>query len=156
MSQAVGDYERRINWYTSTSHSSHPFPAHTVVMPNLAKRYIYRNLTLSCFSIKLRGKVVHHFTNPVMCVGEFSVSAAGRERVRREGKKYVHAFVTVKERFNFEPFIREEWQGWTLREVVYNPHKHDTFVFADTGEVAAGSIIVLEYPKVYVVTGGPK
>jgi hypothetical protein len=60
-----------------------------------------------------------HIDNPT-----FVVRKAGRERVLREGKKNVHAFVrgdiTV---FNdFDP----DYLGYSL--VSYNPYKWDTFV----------------------------
>jgi len=57
---------------------------------------VYRNLHKNCFSIRQNGKVVDylyydrelHLTDV-----EFRVQPAGRERVRREKKKNVHAYV---------------------------------------------------------------
>ncbi len=121
-------------------------------MARKALTFIYRNLTQNCFSVKHRGKVVDHFTHPVIFVGGFRVSAAGRERVRRENKKYVHAFVVSNQTIPFQHFYPSEWEGWTLHEVTYNPYKNEGFVFRDTGEPAEGNIIVMEYPRVYILS----
>lgn len=115
-----------------------------------ALKYIYRNLTSDCFSVKYKGKVIRHFTEATLITGSFKVSAKGRERVRREGKKYVHAFVAASGMPG--AYLPEQWEGWSLREVTYNPHKNEGFVFKDTGEAAEGTLIVMEYPKVYVLT----
>lgn len=120
-----------------------------------ARAYIYRNLTKNCFSVKFRGKVVEHFTRPVIFVGRFIVNESGRERVRREGKKYVHAFASP---FSYdgpdtlEAFIESEWEGFEKREVTYNPYKYDSFVYVDNGLPATSNIIVMEYPKIYVIS----
>lgn len=112
--------------------------------------YIYRNLTDNCFSVKHSGKVVDHFTRPVVVVGGFRVQPGGQARTRRENKKYVHAFVVTHNK-SMEDFVREDWEGWSLREVTYNPHKNDTFVYKDTGEVADSVLVVLDFPKVYTL-----
>jgi len=52
------------------------------------------------------------------------VRKAGRERVLREGKKNVHAFVRG-EATHFDDFDAD-YLDYTL--VSYNPYKHDTFV----------------------------
>jgi hypothetical protein len=121
-------------------------------MTRKALTFIYRNLTKNCFSVKYRGKVVDHFTHPVIFSGRFSVSAAGRERVRRENKKYVHAFIVTNQTTPFEHFYPCDWEDWTLREVTYNPYKNEGFVFRDTGEPAEGHLIVMDYPRVYTLT----
>jgi hypothetical protein len=116
-----------------------------------AQKFIYRNLTKACFSIRLRGKVIEHFTKPVVLVGSFKVNDAGREQVRRESKKYVHAFVTLPENHSIQEYDPALWAGWKKREVSYNPYVNETFVYKDTGEQCYGSIIVMDYPKVYVL-----
>jgi len=119
-----------------------------------AQWYIYRNLTRECFSIKHKGIVVEWILKdeePLLIVGGFKVNASGRDRVRATGHKTVHAFVTTRQK-TMQVFIEEEWSGFRMREVTYNPHKNDTFVYKDTGEVADGNLIVLQYPKVYCLT----
>lgn len=111
--------------------------------------YIYRNLTSNCFSVKHKGKVVERFTDAIYFFGAFSVNQKGRDRVLREKKKYVHAFVVCN---GIRCLYSQERFGWNLREVVYNPYKNDAFVYADTGDIVQGDhLIVMDYPKVYVV-----
>lgn len=61
-----------------------------------------------------------HIRNP-----EFVVRKAGRERVLREGKKNVHAFVRG-EITHFDDFFNKTLPNY--KRVVYNPYKYETFV----------------------------
>jgi hypothetical protein len=90
---------------------------------------VYFNLhkyTWSVRSAKTGRVLLHtdkvHINNPT-----FVVRKAGRERVLREGKKNVHAFVrgdiTVFD--DFEPDYHPNYLDYTL--VSYNPYKFDTF-----------------------------
>ena len=54
---------------------------------------VYRNLHKKCVSVKQGGIVRCHATNVVLNECRFIVSEAGQARVRREGKKNVHAFI---------------------------------------------------------------
>lgn len=89
-----------------------------------AKYYIYWNLHKKCFSVKYRGKVIKHFHNAIVAVPEFRVSAAGRERVRRERKKTVHAYI-VSSDIVFLPA-----PTFTVPKITakYNPYKNESFV----------------------------
>ena len=91
---------------------------------------VYFNLhkhTWSVRSAKTGRVLLHtdevHINNPT-----FVVRKAGRERVLREGKKNVHAFVrgdiTVFD--DFDPEYHPNYLDYTL--VMYNPYKFDTFV----------------------------
>lgn len=115
--------------------------------------YIYRNLHKDCFSVKYKGKVVDYIdlNKPIILLGYFKVNPAGRASVLVTGKKMVHAYVVAEHKV-MRVFYPEEWEGFKKREVTYNPFKHDYFVFKDTGEVAEGNLIILEYPKVYCLT----
>ena len=92
---------------------------------------VYRNLHNGCMSIRRDGKVVKHL-EPWMTLYlqdvKFAVQPAGREKVRREGKKNVHAFVrgtVVKARMHhLTETFREKCNNW----VTYNPYQNDTFV----------------------------
>lgn len=58
--------------------------------------FVYRNLTKKCYSIKamegpFKGRVIAHANYLRIKNATFKVSEKGRERVRRERKKYVHA-----------------------------------------------------------------
>lgn len=85
-----------------------------------------------------KGRVVTHADKVLLKDATFAVQPAGREKVLREKRKNVHAFV------------RGEWlpalsQGTSRRSVMYNPYKFDTFVFADNQEAvfSAKSVALL-------------
>jgi len=84
---------------------------------------VYRNLTKGCWSIKSTrtGKVLAHADTLTMTDVVFKVSEAGRQRVLRDKKKYVHAggYGTC-EYFDFNRM--------DLVQVRYNPFKNSTFV----------------------------
>ena len=92
---------------------------------------IYRNLHNGTFSIRRNGKVVKHLLNWMtlhLQDVKFAVQPAGREKVRREGKKNVHAFIrgtVIKaEDNNFSETFKEKCNLW----VTYNPYQNDSFV----------------------------
>ena len=60
----------------------------------MLKARVYWNLHKKCWSIQDRttGRVYMHVTAITLADGKFVVRPAGREKVRREGKKNVHAF----------------------------------------------------------------
>lgn len=90
-----------------------------------AKYYIYFNFHKKCFSAKYRGKVIKHFHNAIVAVPEFRVSATGRERVRRERKKNVHAYI-VSNYVNVQcPNFSASQNARTAK---YNPYKNESFV----------------------------
>ena len=96
---------------------------------------VYWNLHKKCWSVQDRktGRVIRHVTNCVLSDSKFVVRKAGQAKVRREGKKNVHAFAvgTVIE------WTLENSRSFFLdscRTVTYNPYVNDTFVYKDTGE----------------------
>ena len=90
---------------------------------------VYWNLHKKCFSVRdcKTGRVIEHtnllwLTNP-----KFVVRKSGRDRVLREGRKNVHAFVrgdygTIK--------WEDSWLQW--KGATYNPYKYSTFVDRET------------------------
>ena len=104
---------------------------------------VYYNLHQQCLSVRrmARGARVSHAHSILLNDCLLVVQPAGRERVRREGKKNVHAFVR-----GYPVFLRRTWadddgdlsvenmerQGY--RRITYNPYKYDSFVLADTGQ----------------------
>ena len=58
-----------------------------------AKYYIYWNLHRNVYSVRLRGRVVAHCENILATNVTFQVSEPGRQRVLKERRKNVHAFV---------------------------------------------------------------
>jgi hypothetical protein len=97
--------------------------------------FVYFNINLSdklksaYFSIKdmsvPKGKVIGHDTSFIVRDATFKVSQAGNERVRREGKKNVHAGVVGY-------FVEEEPRILPV-SITYDPYKYKTFVRRDDG-----------------------
>ena len=88
---------------------------------------VYRNLHKKCVSVKQGGIVQCHATNVVLNDCKFIVNEAGQARVRREGKKYVHAFIegyVVDARRSLELLDF----GWET--VYYNPYETDHWVIS--------------------------
>ena len=114
---------------------------------------VYFNLHKYIWSVRScrTGRVLLHTDKVHINNPTFVVRKAGRERVLREGKKNVHAFVrgdiTV---FNdFDP----DYLDYTL--VSYNPYKFDTFVDGiDTRPVRTAKRAVLQIQPSMVV-GNP-
>jgi len=119
----------------------------------MAKHYFYYNLHRSDWSRKRRGLVLSHVVEATLTWVDFKVGAAGRERVRREGRKNVHAYA-VAERWH-EGHTMDPSELRSAREVTYNPHKHETFVFKDTGApcYGAAAAFLMSDRRVFVVGG---
>ena len=92
---------------------------------------VYRNLHNGTFSVRRNGKVVLHLRNWMtlhLQDVKFAVQPAGRDKVRREGKKNVHAYVrgTVVDAptYKYSDTFKDKCNVW----VTYNPYQNDTFV----------------------------
>jgi hypothetical protein len=90
---------------------------------------VYWNLHRNCYSVQQNGLVVGHTDSIELRDVTFKVSEAGRQRVLKERKKNVHAFVTGylydgKEERNYDISI------------VYNPYKYDSFRLRYSDRVA--------------------
>lgn len=89
----------------------------------MLKAKVYWNFHRKCFSVQVNGRVVAHATRVELFEPRFRVGRAGRERVRREHRKNVHAFI-------YGNLI----SSWSVegRPAVgtarYNPYWDDTFV----------------------------
>ena len=87
---------------------------------------VYWNLHKNLWSVRHKGKVISHQGTVCLNNVTFRVQPAGRDRVRREGKKNVHAFACGK----YEPtgsYLHNKLD----RRITYNPYKYDTFVYSD-------------------------
>lgn len=89
---------------------------------------VYRNLTHKCFSIKQKGIVRYHTPYIALTDVKFVVSDKGRERVRKEKCKNVHA---VMRGFCIDPSIVDKKTNGLWVEITYNPYIHDGFVDVD-------------------------
>lgn len=85
------------------------------------KVHIYWNFHKKLFSVRYKGKVVAHVENIYVDSPTFKVSDAGRQRVLREKRKNVHAYVVG--------VVCEERKIDNLAQVSYNPYKNATFVY---------------------------
>ena len=92
------------------------------------KVFAYKNLHQDCWSIKQGGLVKVHTTelNLYSCI--FKGNRKGRERVRREKRKNVHAAVKGYMGESTWDTNPEE----LFDEVTYNPYKYEYFVMKDT------------------------
>ena len=91
---------------------------------------VYFNLHKYIFSVRQcsTGRVILHSAKVHIRDPEFVVRKSGRDRVLREGKKNVHAFVRGEISYfpDFDPEHHPDYLDYTL--VSYNPYKFDTFV----------------------------
>ena len=101
---------------------------------------VYWNLHKGCWSVQDRktGRVVKHVEAWTLADVKFTVRPAGRDKVRREGKKNVHAFAAG--RFSLKNGLASIVKG--ARKVTYNPYVNETFVFAETGEPVTDAYVV--------------
>jgi hypothetical protein len=101
----------------------------------LGKRVmVYYNLHKHTFSVTFDCKVIMHADFVKLSDVEFRVRKGGRDRVRREKSKNVHAFVIgYLEDFCQYPCenIPKEPNGIV---VTYKPDVYDSFVYKDTEE----------------------
>lgn len=90
----------------------------------------YKNLHTKAISVQQDGIVQCHVDNIVLQEASFHVSEKGRDRVRREKSKNVHAYikgfvVDARETDEILPF---DWQS-----VRYNPYETDWFTDVESG-----------------------
>ena len=123
---------------------------------------IYRNLNNGTHSIRRNGKVVKHLQHHQSIFlkdVKFAVQPAGREKVRREGKKNVHAFIrgTYLAPSTF-PHTTSEFKAKCTEWVTYNPYQNDHFTatvtdpettFTSYQDVHEAKLVTLTYGYVY-------
>jgi hypothetical protein len=98
------------------------------------KVMVYYNLHKHTFSVTYDSKVIMHADYVKLGDVEFRVRKGGKERVRSEKSKNVHAFVIGK-LLDYCEYPCENIPSPSSDKVVtYNPYKHDTFVFKNTEE----------------------
>ena len=98
------------------------------------KVMVYYNLHKHTFSVTYQGKVILHADMVKLRDVEFRVREGGKEKVRSEKNKNVHAFVIG----TLEDFCEYPCDNYTTPSdsivVTYNPYKYDSFVIKDTEE----------------------
>ena len=86
---------------------------------------VYWNLHRHCWSVRQGGRVVGHAQYIALENVTWRVQASGRERVRREGKKNVHAYASGR----VTGLVVFDGSEMPVR---YNPYDLETFVAGDT------------------------
>ena len=108
---------------------------------------VYYNLHKNCYSIvslekENYGRVIKHSNCVPLFDAQFKVSEKGRQRVLREQKKNVHAYVVGTLVRQDEPNF---W--WTeyfpIKLATYNPYKYSSFVDAHSKKPLAKAKQVL-------------
>jgi len=98
---------------------------------------VYMNLHKGEFSVKAlegenKGRVIAHSWRVSLRDCTFVVQPAGQARVRREGRKHVHAFVrgelVTLGNDCLDPLFNVTRKPKPMERFTYNPYKHDTFV----------------------------
>lgn len=98
------------------------------------KVMVYYNLHKHTFSVTYDSKVIMHADYVKLGDVEFRVRKGGKERVRSEKSKNVHAFV-IGTLLDYCKYPCEDIPSPSSDKVVtYNPYKYDTFVFKNTEE----------------------
>jgi hypothetical protein len=112
---------------------------------------IYWNIHKKIFSVKDRetGKVIAHVGWAWLDDVKYVVQPAGRERVLKEKRENVHAF--VRGFHNWDCLPPQDDDSFITKEITYNPYKHKTFVSSDSKEIAQDS----EYCYLYIKDGKP-
>jgi hypothetical protein len=98
------------------------------------KVMVYYNLHKHTFSVKYDSKVIMHADYVKLGDVEFRVRKGGKEKVRSEKSKNVHAFVigTLLEYCEYPcDYIPNPSSD---KIVTYNPYKYDSFVYKNSEE----------------------
>lgn len=100
---------------------------------------VYWNLHKHLYSVRAlegpnKGRVIAHSYGVTLTDVKFVVQPAGRDRVRREGKKNVHAFVRGRIANRDLALYVVSDADFSDEKVTYNPYIYDTFVNAKTKE----------------------
>lgn len=115
---------------------------------------IYRNLHKNCFSVlkynaEKKGYRLHaHVDDAILYGVKTKVSEAGRNRVRKEKSKNVHAFIFA---VDFEITDRIHINSLP-DELYYNPYTTEQFINKTTGlDVLSCSKVMLRNCKAYIL-----
>jgi hypothetical protein len=106
----------------------------------LGKRVmVYYNLHKHTFSVSYQGKVIMHADYVKLGDVEFRVRQGGKEKVRGEQRKNVHAFV-IGDLLEYCEYPCENLPEEPNDMIVtYDPYKYDSFVIKSTKEPIFGA-----------------
>ena len=112
---------------------------------------VYYNLHTHTFSVRLNERVVLHTDYIKLENVEFRVRPGGREKVRQQQSKNVHAFV-IGNIVDYTLPGEEIPNPSTDKQATYNPYKYDSFVKKENEKPIFGAKIVeMIKRKVYLV-----
>lgn len=95
---------------------------------------VYYNLHKHTFSVSYQNRVIMHADYVQLSDVEFRVRQGGKQKVRDEQRKNVHAFV-IGNLMDYCEHPCDTMPGPTSNLIVtYNPYKYDTFVIKKTGD----------------------
>ena len=95
---------------------------------------VYYNLHKKTFSVQYKGRIILYADYVKLGNVEFRVREGGKEKVRQEMRKNVHAFV-IGDLLDYCQYPCENMPPETNDKVItYNPYKYDSFVKKDTEE----------------------
>jgi len=95
---------------------------------------VYYNLHKKTFSVQYKGKIVLYADYVKLGNVEFRVREGGKEKVRQEKRKNVHAFV-IGDLMDYCQYPCENMPPETNDKIItYNPYKYDSFVDKETEE----------------------
>ena len=95
---------------------------------------VYYNLHKHTFSVQKNGLVVMHADFIKLENVEFKVRPTGKEKVRQEKSKNVHAFV-IGNLIDFCEYPCDDIPEEPTGDIVtYDPYKYDSFVYKQTEE----------------------
>ena len=124
---------------------------------------VYRNLhrTLDdgtpVYSIRNSKGIVEGYSSELVLTGcVFRVSELGKQRVRRDKRKNVHAYIQGKKTrlpvFGPDMFYGKNSHNRKWVDITYNPYKNDTFIRKDTGEaVHKAEVVIFNGKKVQAI-----
>lgn len=98
---------------------------------------VHRNLHNGMYSVVQHGLVVAHASHIVLSDCEFVVNESGRQRVIRDKRKNVHAFVV-----GYLAVNQNVQSLWT--HISYNPYKGASFVTPENDSVSKAFVVCLD------------
>ena len=113
---------------------------------------VYRNLNRKLasgkpvFSVRNdKGLVEDHVTSISLLDPVFRVSKAGNERVRKEKRKNVHAYIQGKRmKGKTSVVLSEQPAASEWYRVTYNPYKHEHFVLVEDESMRVEDAFIME------------
>jgi len=114
---------------------------------------LYRNLHKGNFSIQsyLKEKKGYRVTDRAERVllenCKFRIYENGRQKVIKEQRKNVHAYIESESYKKFSKDIDTS----KLREIYYNPYDHDSFIYKGTGQSIESGPMITGYTMLAII-----